>query len=77
MDEQIRSRLQRLLKALSQRIIQEVPPELEACEICRKTECSQDEWIVCETRIAHAKCLETYQEKMQSQRSESTNGGRS
>lgn len=77
MDEQIRSRLKRLLKALSQPIIQEIPPELEACEICRRTECSQDEWIVCETRIAHAKCLEAYQEKMRSQRSESANGGRS
>lgn len=66
MDEQNRSRLRLLLQTISQRIIQDVPPELDACEICRKTECSQDEWIVCEDRIAHAKCLEEYQDKTQS-----------
>jgi hypothetical protein len=63
MDEQNRSRLRQLLQAISQRIVQDVPPELDACEICRKTECSQDEWIVCEKRIAHAKCLEAFQNK--------------
>jgi hypothetical protein len=66
MDEQNRNSLKRLLQAIGQRIIQDVPPELDACEICRKTECSQDEWIVCEQRIAHAKCLEAFQNKTQS-----------
>ncbi|MCB0210576.1 MAG: hypothetical protein KDJ52_14655 [Anaerolineae bacterium] len=51
-----------ILKGILQRIkddwIQEIPLELAACEVCRKTECSEDEWIVCENRIAHAKCLE-------------------
>jgi hypothetical protein len=63
MDEQNRSRLKRILQTISQQLIQEIPPELSACEICRKTECSQDEWIVCENRIAHAKCLEESQGK--------------
>jgi len=62
MDEQNRNRLKRLLQTISQPIIQDVPPELDACEFCRKTECSQDEWIVCENRIAHAKCLEEHQD---------------
>ena len=66
MDEQNTNRLKRLLQTISQRIIQDVPPELDACEICRKTECSRDEWIVCENRIAHAKCLEAYQDKTRS-----------
>ena len=60
MDEQTRGRLQGLLRSIGQHIIQDVPHELHACEICRKTECSQDEWIVCDNRIAHAKCLEDY-----------------
>ena len=66
MDEQNRNRLKRLLQTISQPIIQDVPPELDACEICRKTQCSQDEWIVCENRIAHMKCLEAYQGKKRS-----------
>jgi hypothetical protein len=66
MDEQNRSRLKRVLQTISQQFIQDVPPELSACEICRKTECSQDEWIVCENRIAHAKCLEESQDKTRS-----------
>jgi hypothetical protein len=65
-EEQNRNRLKCLLQDISQRIIQDVPPELDACEICRKTECSQDEWIVCENRIAHAKCLEAFQDKIRS-----------
>jgi hypothetical protein len=52
-----KDRLKRLLTTIGQRIIQEVPPELDACEICRRTECLQDEWIVCENRIAHVRCL--------------------
>ncbi len=66
MDEQNRNRLKRLLQTIRQGIIQDVPPDLHACEICRKTECSQDEWIVCEKRIAHMKCLEEYQNKTRS-----------
>lgn len=63
MDQQNRNGLKRLLQAISQRIIQAVPPTLYACEICRKTECSQEEWIACETRIAHAKYLVAHQGK--------------
>jgi len=66
MDEQARSRLKGLLQAISKSTIQEVPPGLYACEICRQAECSQDEWIVCENRIAHAKCLEEHQAKTRS-----------
>ena len=58
MNKEQKSRLQRLL----QRFAQEVPPELEACLICQKSECSQDEWIACDNRIAHAKCLKKIQE---------------
>jgi transcription initiation factor IIE alpha subunit len=61
-NEQTKSKLKRLLQSISQHAIQEVPPEMYACEICRRTDCSQDEWIVCENRIAHAKCLEERQD---------------
>jgi len=58
MDAEKRSRLRRVLQQIGRSIIQDVPVGLDACEICRKTECTQDEWIVCENRIAHSKCLE-------------------
>ena len=63
LDEQNKIQLKRLLQSISQHIIQDVPPKLHACEICRKTECLQDEWIACENRIAHMKCLEALQDK--------------
>ncbi len=58
MDAQKRSRLRRLLERIGNGIVRDIPPGLAACEICKKTECAQDEWIACENRIAHAKCLE-------------------
>jgi hypothetical protein len=57
------SRLRRVLQRMARSIVQHVPNDLDACEICRKTECTQDEWIVCEDRIAHAKCLEEIDNK--------------
>ena len=66
MDEQKQTRLKRLLQRIGAGIVQDVPPELYACEICRRTRCVQDEWIVCESRIAHAKCLEEVMDKEQS-----------
>jgi hypothetical protein len=54
-------KLRGLLRRIGNGIVQDVPQELYACEICRKTQCDQDEWIVCENRIAHAKCLEALQ----------------
>ena len=50
--------LKNVLKNLKTEIIQDVPNQLSECEICRKTECSDDKWIKCEKRIAHMKCLE-------------------
>jgi hypothetical protein len=57
------SKLRDLLRRIGDGIVQDVPPELYACEICRETRCDQDQWIVCENRIAHAKCLEALQKK--------------
>lgn len=51
-------KLKTILKNFKNEIIQDVPDELGECEICRKTECSNDKWITCENRIAHMKCLE-------------------
>ena len=58
MEQRKRNKLRDLLQRLKNEIVQDVPPELDACEICRKTECYDDEWITCENRMAHAKCLE-------------------
>ena len=41
LDEQNKNQPKRLLQSISQHIIQDVPPALHACEICRKTECLQ------------------------------------
>jgi hypothetical protein len=57
------NRLKRLLQSIVDGIVQDVPPELDVCEMCRKPRCSQDEWIVCENRILHMKCLEAYEKK--------------
>jgi len=65
-DAKKKARLTRVLERIGKGFVQDIPPELEACEICRKTECTQDEWIACGNRIAHAKCLEEIQSKKQS-----------
>jgi hypothetical protein len=51
-------KLKRILKNCKNGIIQDVPNELAECLVCRKNECHNDEWIKCENRIAHMKCLE-------------------
>lgn len=54
--------LKHTLKKLKNEIIQDVPNELAECLLCGKTECHNDEWIKCENRIAHMKCLEKSEE---------------
>ena len=63
MDQQKRNILKDILRRVKINLIAETPAELSACEICRKTECTEDEWISCENRIAHAKCLEELKAK--------------
>ncbi|MFT6908417.1 MAG: transcription initiation factor IIE alpha subunit [Oleiphilaceae bacterium] len=46
-------KLKNILKSLKNSIIQEVPNELYACEICKKKECDNEQWINCENRITH------------------------
>lgn len=58
MDARRRSRLTRLPQSIGQSILQDARAELDASEICRQSDCTDDEWIVCEIRIAHAKCLQ-------------------
>lgn len=59
----MKAELQQLLKNLKKEIVQDIPDELAACEICGATECHNDEWINCEKRIAHAKCLKALAER--------------
>jgi len=51
-------KLKRTLKNLKSEIIQDAPYELDQCLVCGKIKCTNDEWIKCENRIAHMKCLE-------------------
>lgn len=38
-------------------IVQECPPELAACEVCRRLQCGNDEWLACENRLAAERLL--------------------
>lgn len=42
------------LAKIKNSIIQDCPPELNACEICRKLECNDEEWLNCEKRLQFA-----------------------
>lgn len=46
-----RNKLTKLIKVIKEDLIQDVPNELAACEICRKKECSEALWENCENRI--------------------------
>lgn len=56
-------KLKRALKNFKNGIILDVPNELAECLVCRKNECHNGEWIRCENRIAHMKCLEQLAKK--------------
>ena len=60
------SRLKSVLMNLRGEFISDIPKELEECEICRETECSNDRWIKCENRLAHMKCLEELEKSAKS-----------
>lgn len=66
MDKQKKSWLGRLWQRIGAGVIADVPSELYACEVCRKTQCTQGEWVVCENRIAQAKLLEAIQDRKRS-----------
>lgn len=38
-------------------IAQDCPPEMAACEVCRRTHCSSAEWVGCEKRLAAERLL--------------------
>jgi len=54
-----RTRLSTLISRVKRALIQPVPPELEACEVCGKLQCSDAEWKSCEKRIATAEYIRT------------------
>jgi hypothetical protein len=33
-------------------VIQDVPPNLEACESCREADCAREHWLACAKRLA-------------------------
>lgn len=58
--------LTKLWRKIKSAIVQDLPVELDACELCRKTECSQGHWQDCTNRIEHAKRLEIDRAKQSS-----------
>jgi hypothetical protein len=55
----LRARLRELISRVKRSLIQPIPPELEACEVCGKLRCPDDEWKSCERRIATAEFIRT------------------
>jgi hypothetical protein len=55
----LRARLSGLISRMKHSLIQPIPPELDACEVCGKLRCPDDEWKSCERRIATAEFIRT------------------
>lgn len=47
----LRRRVTQFLKDLKAGLIQEVPPEYEACESCRELDCTTKRSVICEIRL--------------------------
>ena len=47
----LRRRVTQFLKDLKAGLIQEVPPEYEACESCRELDCTTERAATCEIRL--------------------------
>jgi hypothetical protein len=60
---QLKTRLSSLWRYAVETVVQPLPRELYACDLCRNTRCTMREWVVCEKRIAHVAYLEAIQEK--------------
>jgi hypothetical protein len=43
---------QRLKAQVSSVVVQDCPPALAACQVCRRAHCSSEEWLRCERRLA-------------------------
>ena len=40
-------------------LIEDVPPSLEECEVCRVVDCTQERWLVCAKRLVTEERLVT------------------
>jgi hypothetical protein len=43
-----------MVNRVKDEIVQDCPPELYACEVCRKLDCNSIEWLECPTRLQGA-----------------------
>lgn len=48
---------QRLKAKFVDAVVQDCPPEMSACEVCRKLHCTSAHWIACENRLAAERYL--------------------
>ena len=55
----VSEKFSQILKNIKNSFIQECPPELYACEICKKLDCNNAEWIECQERQKSAEFMET------------------
>ena len=61
MESKRQNRSKSLLRRVINNIVQDVPPEVDVCEMCRKPRCPEEEWTVCENRTFHLKCVDAYE----------------
>lgn len=50
----------RAFRRVKESIIEDCPPELYECEICRKLDCDSEEWLKCEKRLASARFMKSW-----------------
>lgn len=58
--ERLTERVRQALKRLKGSIVQDCPPELYACEVCKKLECNNEEWLHCEKRLEAAEFMKSF-----------------
>ena len=59
----LRERVRELMLRLKRSVVQHIPAELEACEVCGKLDCRGAEWASCEKRLASAEFIRTGDEQ--------------
>lgn len=60
---QMMIKLNKITSFIKRHLVDDVPNELAACEICRSPTCSNEKWTGCKDRLAHKERLEEEEAK--------------
>ncbi len=50
---------QRLKARAASLVVQDCPPAVAACQVCRRAQCGSEQWLTCERRLAAERHLES------------------